>query len=124
MFVVYQADLTGTPLVEQLAVAQREAAPDGLGEYVAEVVMGVAGDLAAIDASIGANASGWPLERLGYMERSILRVAVWEIRASTVPPAVAINEAVELAKRYCAAEAAAFVNGVLGAVADGPRERT
>jgi N utilization substance protein B len=116
MFVIYQGDLTGTPVEEHLAVAAREARPDRLSDYVGEIVRGVDARRSAIDAEIERNVSGWPLERLGYMERSILRVAVWEIQESTVPAAVAVNEAVELAKRFCAAEAAAFVNGVLGAV--------
>lgn len=117
MFVIYQADLTGTAVADHLAAAAREARPDALSPYVAEIVDGVDSRRDAIDAVITANVSGWPLERLGYMERSILRVAVWELQESTVPPAVAVNEAVELAKRFCAAEAAGFVNGVLGAVA-------
>ena len=122
MFVIYQADLTGTGVADHLAAAARRARPEELSPYVAEIVHGVDSRRAEIDAEIAANVSGWPLERLGYMERSILRVAVWELQDSTVSPAVAVNEAVELAKRFCAAEAAGFVNGVLGAVVRGTGE--
>lgn len=117
MFVIYQGDLTGAPVEDLLEAAAREASPERLSDYVGQIVRGVEAGRSRIDAEIAARSSGWPLERLGYMERSILRVAVWEIQESTVPPAVAVNEAVELAKRFCAAEAASFVNGVLGAVA-------
>jgi N utilization substance protein B len=62
-------------------------------------------------------AAGWTADRLGAVERSILRLATWELRGGEIPTAVIIDEAVELAKRYAGAEAAPFVNGVLGAIA-------
>ena len=62
---------------------------------------------------------GWTADRLGAVERAILRLATWELRGGELPAAVVIDEAVELAKRYAGAEAAPFVNGVLGAIARG-----
>ena len=59
---------------------------------------------------------GWPLDRVAPLERSILRLALWEIQSGVTPPEVAIDEAVRLAKRYSTDEAGAFVNGVLGGV--------
>ena len=56
---------------------------------------------------------------MGAVERAILRLATWELRGGELPAAVVIDEAVELAKRYAGAEAAPFVNGVLGAIARG-----
>lgn len=120
MFVLYQSDLAGGTVADNISAAAREARPDTLSEYVGRVAEGVEGRRDEIDDLIARCASGWPLERLGYMERSILRVAAWEMLEESVPPAVAVNEAVELAKRFCAAEAAPFINGVLGAVS---RER-
>lgn len=76
-----------------------------------------------LDGLIGEHAKGWSLDRIAPLERSILRVGLVEILHGdelpgdqAIPPEGAINEAVELAKRFCGAEAPAFVNGILGAV--------
>ena len=58
-----------------------------------------------------------PAERMAVLERSILRLAVWELQAGEVPAGVAIDEAVTLAKRYASPEAGSLVNGILGRVA-------
>ena len=71
----------------------------------------------ASTASIDAAAEGWSAERMAVLERNILRLAVWEIGRGEVPVAVAIDEAVSLAKRYASPEAATLVNGVLGRIA-------
>ncbi len=63
---------------------------------------------------------GWPAERLGVLERNILRIGISELEGDTVPAEVAISEAVGLAKRYASEDAARLVNGVLARVA---RER-
>jgi N utilization substance protein B len=71
------------------------------------------------------HSSGWPLSRMAPLERSILRLALWEMMNGATPAAVAIDEAVRLAKRYSTDEAGAFVNGVLGAAQrdhEAPRE--
>lgn len=59
---------------------------------------------------------GWTLARVAPLERNILRVAVHELSAGDVPREVAVDEAVELAKQYCSADAPKFVNGILGSV--------
>jgi N utilization substance protein B len=76
-----------------------------------------------LDELIRAHASGWSLERIAPLERSILRVGLVELLYGQelpgehpIPPEGAIDEAVETAKRFCGAEAPAFVNGILGAV--------
>jgi N utilization substance protein B len=81
------------------------------------VVEGVQRDREAIDVAVDAAAAGWTADRMGAVERAILRLATWELRGGELPQAVVIDEAVELVKRYAGAEAAPFVNGVLGAVA-------
>ena len=86
-------------------------------DYTREAVEGVQRDRAAIDAAVDAAAAGWTADRLGAVERAILRLATWELRGGELPAAVVIDEAVELAKRYAGPEAAPFVNGVLGAIA-------
>src|SRR6476646_4875692 len=70
-----------------------------------------------IDGVLEQHAKGWTLERIAPLERSILRVALYEmLHRVDVPDEVAIDEAIEAAKELCAAEAAGFVNGILGAV--------
>jgi N utilization substance protein B len=76
-----------------------------------------------LDELIREHATGWPLERIAPLERSILRVGLAEMLHANelpgeqaIPPEGAIDEAVETAKRFCGAEAPAFVNGILGAV--------
>ena len=65
---------------------------------------------------IGRHAKGWSLERIAPLDRNVIRVALYEIAyRDDVPTEVAIDEAVELAKEYCGADAPGFVNGVLGA---------
>ena len=79
---------------------------------------------AAIDTVLHSHVAGWSLERLGTLERAILRLAAYELLwEPEVPEAVAIDEAVELAKRFCSDEAAALVNGVLGSVAASEKDR-
>jgi N utilization substance protein B len=81
-------------------------------------VTGVGTDRARIDTAIEPHLRGWALERLGVLERAILRVATHELLAEKeVPVAVVIDEAVDLTKRFCSGEAAALVNGVLSGVA-------
>ena len=78
--------------------------------------------LSDIDSMIGEKSTGWKIGRIGKVELSILRLAVYEIiYDDDVPAGVAINEAVELAKRYGQDQAGAFVNGVLAKFTDRPR---
>ena len=78
---------------------------------------GVAGDREQLDALIERYAEGWTLDRIAPLERNIMRVALYElVHRDDVPDEVAIDEAVEAAKELCAAEAPAFVNGILGSV--------
>lgn len=92
--------------------------------YSRSLVSGVTKELVTIDGILSQHLSGWSLERLGTLERAILRLATYELLYEPdVPEAVAINEAVELAKRFCSDEAAGLVNGVLGSLAAGHKER-
>lgn len=113
---LYQRDLTGIALDELSRTASRDRGRDE-DPYTSSIVDGVTASLGAIDALITGAAEGWTSDRLGAIERSILRVAVWEAcLGGDVPVGVAVNEAVELAKRYCDPAAPAFVNGILGRI--------
>jgi transcription antitermination protein NusB len=105
---LYQHD-TGRPLEDVM--------PKEASSFTRELVEGVLQHKEQLDALIERYAEGWSLDRIAPLERSILRVALYEMLHRTdVPDEVAIDEAVEAAKELCAAEAAGFVNGILGAV--------
>jgi len=113
LFLLYQWDLTGQPLTSLY-----EGTPDAFALELAEAVAAQAEEL---DVRITEAAEGWTADRLGTLERNILRIAIHELAGESVPAEVAINEAVVLAKRYASEDAARLVNGILGRLA---RERT
>ena len=117
LFLLYQWDLTGQPLS-----ALYEGTPDAFALELAEAV---AAEAEALDLRITEAAEGWTADRLGTLERNILRIAIHELAGESVPAEVAINEAVVLAKRYASEDAARLVNGILGRVArEGTEEGT
>ncbi len=87
-------------------------------DYMLEKAKGIAGKVAEIDQIINENTTGWKTSRMNKVDLSILRLAVYEMKwDEDVPVKVAINEAVELAKRFSGEEGPAFINGVLGKIA-------
>jgi len=109
LFLLYQWDLTGQPLASLY-----EGEPDEFAISLASAVAEKAGEL---DSRITASSDEWPADRLGTLERNVLRIGVHELEEGSVPPEVAINEAVVLAKRYASEDAARLVNGILGRIA-------
>ncbi|GBR76828.1 transcription antitermination factor NusB [Candidatus Termititenax persephonae] len=99
-------------LLEQSAQSEK-LIPETVN-FARELLTGVRAHLAEIDQHITAKSIGWSLERITAVDRAILRLAIYEIKFLQTPPSVAINEAVELAKRFSTAESAKFVNGILG----------
>jgi N utilization substance protein B len=112
VFVLYQREVTDRSLEALLAdrAASEGYAPD---EFTARSVAGVVDSQPRLDVELSANSPAWPLSRIAPLERSILRLALWELRSGETPPEVAIDEAVRLAKRYSTDEAASLVNGIL-----------
>ena len=86
-----------------------------IGEYARDVTAAVVRDVAELDGRITAAAaeSGWTADRLGAIERNILRIAIHELDAGDIPPGAVIDEAVTLAKQYSTREAGRLVNGIL-----------
>lgn len=84
--------------------------------FVADLVRGTVLHLAEVDAQIAKHAEHWRMERMPAVDRNILRLAVYEIKRGGTPAAVAIDEALELARKYSGEESVQFVNGVLDAV--------
>ena len=109
LFLLYQWDLTREPLASLY-----EGEVDEYARETAEVVAERAEEL---DREITAAAEGWTSDRLGVVERNVLRIGVHELQSGAVPPEVAINEAVALAKRYATEDAGRLVNGILGRIA-------
>jgi transcription antitermination protein NusB len=109
VFALYQGEVTDRPSAET---------PDDAKPFTRELVEGVEQHRAELDAEIARLAHGWDLDRIAALEKSIMRVALYELHhRDDVPTEVAIDEAVSLARRYCGADAPAFVNGVLGTAA-------
>ena len=115
VWALYQSDLLGRPLEETFPRATHSFTR-ALAELVRE-------HRRTLDALISEHASGWSLERIAPVERSILRAGLAEMLYAdalpgerAIPPEGAIDEAVETAKRFCGAEAPGFVNGILAAV--------
>ncbi len=112
---LYQADLNRESIDDLLEHFWkiREAKP-GVREFATELVRGVGAHREEIDALIKSATANYELGRLAAVDRNILRVAIYEMHhALDVPPVVAINEAIEVAKRFGAEESGGFVNGIL-----------
>jgi transcription antitermination protein NusB len=121
VFLLYQRDVTGMGLEELEANARRDRGR-GIDEFTRALVDGVSVDAGHLDGLITEAAEGWTAERIAPLERNILRVATHELLDwPETPAAVAIAEAVQLAKTYCGSEAPGFVNGILGNVARSAR---
>lgn len=118
-------DLDGL-LADRRALAVEDAAVAPVSDYTAQLVTGVGVDLAQLDSVISSHLTGWTLPRLPAVDRAIMRIAVWELfNAVDVPPAVVVDEAVELAKELSTDESPTYLNGVLGKVATlAPQVRT
>jgi N utilization substance protein B len=119
--ILYQWDFKGKAEKQLSSVVQsilKEFAP-GLEnqEFVFELVDGAKKNLKAIDSLITKYAPEWPIEKITIIDRNVLRLGIYELKFSTgVPPRVAINEAIELAKTFGGESSGKFVNGVLGAI--------
>jgi transcription antitermination protein NusB len=115
LFLLYQTEVTDMSMAE-LVNGQRLREGYGPDEFTVIAVQGVLDQREALDEVIARHSTGWSLERIAPLERSLLRLSLWEIVSGTTPPEVAIDEAVRLAKRYSTDEAGSFVNGILGAI--------
>jgi len=109
VFACYQQDVTDRPLTTLLVDAK---------PFTKELAEGVEQHRAELDSVIAEYAKGWDISRIAPLEKNIMRMAIYEMNyRDDVPFEVAIDEAVETAKKYSGAEAPGFVNGILGAVA-------
>ena len=87
--------------------------------YIKDLINGVTKKSKTIDKEIEVCAPEWPIEQISHVDKSILEIAIYElVYAKDIPPKVAINEAVELAKQFGSNNSSKFINGVLGSVYD------
>jgi N utilization substance protein B len=82
------------------------------------LVENVLRNLGSIDEQINAHTTNWTIERMALLDRSLLRMATYEMLFTKTAPAVIMNEAIEIAKRYCSESSGKFINGVLNAISD------
>jgi N utilization substance protein B len=120
--ILFSADVRGDEVAVALASEAKRAASEPAREaswlYAREVVDGIIDHGDEIDEQITTHSRDWKLERMPAVDRALLRIGVWEILFnSEVPTAVAIDEAVELAKEFSTDDSGAFVHGVLARVA-------
>lgn len=116
---LYELECTRHGLEEVLAerLTEKPLSPEGQ-QFLRALVNGVLQHARTLDAAIERHAPEWPLDQMALVDRSILRMALWEFTVGgQTPVKVAINEAVELAKEFGSESAPRFINGVLGAVA-------
>ena len=123
LFLLYQWDVTGQAIFHhkrrdtvtgQPLASLYEGEVDPFARELAEAVAAQADEL---DERLSAASEGWPADRLGALERNVLRIGIFELDRREVPVEVAIDEAVTLAKRYASDEAGRLVNGILGRIA-------
>ena len=115
LFVLYQREVTGEPIDVLLRkLGEREKyAPDPFTE---EAAAGVSAAVAALDETLQKYSRDWSLARMAPIERSALRLGLFELQQGATPAEVVIDEAVRLVRRYASDEGGSLVNGILGAV--------
>jgi N utilization substance protein B len=120
--VLYQCDVTKQPVEDAISSFyetlyseenEERPAPD---EFMEELAKGASRMGADIDLRISSKSENWKLERMPAVDRNILRLAIFEMSQSVTPPAVVIDEALELARQFSGEESVSFINGVLDAV--------
>ena len=102
---------------ETLGSEEEDPQPTPPDQFMEDLVRGASEQSAEIDQRISAKSEHWRLERLAVIDRLILRMAAWELQnAADTPPAVVLNEALELARTFSTDDSVRFVNGVLDAI--------
>ena len=120
-FLLFQMDFSEAAEFDQVKevffAEKEEPVEEGDKAFILSEVEGVHAHMEEIDALIEQSAKGWDPARMNKVDLAILRLAIYEMKFGETPVGVAINEAVELAKKFSSDEAPAFINGVLGKVA-------
>lgn len=109
---MFQNDLT----VEEIFEIAQESDLFKAGDFAKKLACGACDSAEVIDELISENLVGWSVNRISKVSKAILRLAVYELKYTDVPVGVAINEALEIAKKYSSEEDASFINGLLASV--------
>ncbi|MGK0483390.1 MAG: transcription antitermination factor NusB [Planctomycetota bacterium] len=112
---LYQVDLLGSEKMADLTEFLREEGGDPeTARYARELIEGTHDSASEIDTEIQAVAQNWQIERMAVIDRNVLRIAAFELlHCDEIPPKVAINEGIELGKRFSTQNSGAFINGIL-----------
>ncbi len=114
--VLYEADVRGTSALDTAAQRLAQADPP-VPAYAVQLVEGVVAHRERIDDLVATYAEGWVLDRMPPVDRNVLRIGIYELLYEpSIPDAVAISEAVELAKKISTDDSPSFVNGLLARV--------
>ena len=120
--VLYQWDMNKGPVEDAISSFYGTLYSDdgeqqpGRDEFMEELAKGTSGMASDIDHQISAKSENWKIERMPIVDRNILRMAIYEMSRRDTPPAVIIDEALELARQFSGEESVSFINGVLDAV--------
>lgn len=112
---LYQVDLRGSSATAERDLFLREEEPDKEARNFAQArIDGVLETQAELDAAIQEVAQNWDISRMAVIDRNVLRIATYELlHCKDIPPKVAINEAIEIGKRFSTSNSGAFINGIL-----------
>ncbi|MFU8825911.1 MAG: transcription antitermination factor NusB [Brevefilum sp.] len=122
--VLYEIDISGhLPGIVLTGRFERLKLDDNLKVFISEIVSGVVSNKTILDEFIADFAPEWPLEQVAFIDRNLLRMALWEIAVyQKTPVKVVVNETVELAKIYGSDASSRFINGVLGGLLENLEE--
>jgi N utilization substance protein B len=116
MQALYQAEITNSEITTALTnIIENEKLIAETADFAKKLAETAWTERQECDKEIEKLAVDWPLDRIGKVDRSIMRLALSELKGQETPSSVIINEAVELAKKFSGAESAKFINGILGA---------
>lgn len=118
---LYQWDMTKRPVEEAISsfydtLGAEDTEEPGRDEFMEELATGASQMASDIDHQIAEKSENWKLDRMPIVDRNILRLAIYEMSRKETPPAVVIDEALELARRFSGEASVSFINGVLDAV--------
>jgi N utilization substance protein B len=121
MQALFEWDFRGQPADILPTIVDRDLREFGPGldetEFAKKIIEEVVGNMKEIDVMIQKYAPQWPIDQITIIDRNVLRIGIYELKfKNEVPPKVAINEAIELAKNFGGPSSGRFVNGVLGAI--------
>jgi N utilization substance protein B len=116
--ILFQVEITCDPPAEVLQrFWESRSVPEEMREFAQELVLGTVENRERIDGEIAAVAEHWRLERMAVVDRNVLRMAIFElIGEPETPPAVVIDEAIEIARKYGSEDSAPFINGILDSI--------